>query len=189
LGSKGSGGAHHLRSKWLLQYAALLGDLKYTQREIQAALRLDEAARQVSVDPVTGKPTSEPAVDAASAALTRADALMRRRIARDAPNVETALEERRKALEEGYGDVGHPEKPTFRTGARYAKAGKRHVESLPAAFRELLEQNLAVRGRVLDIARRQKALRQRLGRDLTDAEIRSTLRARPQRRRSKKPPK
>src|SRR5438128_1363204 len=123
----------------LLKYAAHLAALGYTHRQIQAHLRLDEAARQTKVDPVTEQPTSVPAFDAASAALKRADALMRRRVGRDAPDVETALEERGQALREAYGDVGHLEKPTFRAGARYAKAGKRHVESLPAAFRELLE--------------------------------------------------
>jgi len=137
------------RSKYRRLLAWHLEQLDLTQKEIQAQLALSKAAEIVTEK--AGKPSSEPAYDAAVEALRRGE----------------------------FGDIGDPAKPYYRTAARYADAGAEYVASLPQPVQDQLRRDLRTQRRVHRIFMRQQALKKALGRELTAEEIQSTLSGRP----------
>jgi hypothetical protein len=138
---------------WHLDQLGRAGGGRFTQKEIQAQLALSKAATKIH-DPKADKPSSEPSYDAAFDALKRGD----------------------------FGDLGGGKDkdgpdyhPYYRTAARYVAAGAEYVASLPQPVQDQLRRDLRTQRRVHRIFMAQRALKQKLGRDLTDEEIRSTL--------------
>src|SRR5262245_11585503 len=87
------------------------------------------------------------------------------------PTIEPAVDAFLDALDHGkrLGDTGSREKPYYRMAARYVRHAE--VHGFGADEKDLAEQR-----RWLTIARKQREMRLRLGRDLTPAELRRTLR-------------